>query len=259
MAELIHSGRDMLVALHDIAPQTWQDYRPFVEAVDRMSVSVPMTWLVVPEFHHGKSTFDDPAFMSLLESRLAKGDELVLHGYYHCDDGPAPRTPKDYFMRRLYTVEGEFYGLAEREATERLHAGMALFERQGWPLKGFVAPAWLMSEGTRSALRTSGLDYTTDPKTIYSLPEFEAHSAPTLVWSARSAWRRKMSYLVNERAKHKHREAQVVRLGLHPVDMRYSVAFDYWIKAIEDMLDEGRTPRTKHQWLCAGQPHRASA
>ncbi|MCM2130877.1 DUF2334 domain-containing protein [Larsenimonas rhizosphaerae] len=249
----------MLVALHDIAPQTWEDYRPFVETVDRLSVNVPMSWLVVPQFHHGRSTFDDPAFLKLLESRLTRGDELILHGFYHCDDGPRPRTPHEYFMRRIYTYEGEFYGLPAPDARARLEEGIALFERQGWPLKGFVAPAWLMSDGTRHALAQSSLEYTTDPKHIYSLPTFEAHDAPTLVWSARSAWRRKMSYVVNEVAKRRHQQADVLRLGLHPVDMRHKVAFDYWLSAIEQMMDEGRAPLTKHQWLCTTSTQRRSA
>jgi predicted deacetylase len=39
-----------LLVLHDVAPHTWADYQPFVEAVDAMG-NVPMTWLVVPNFH----------------------------------------------------------------------------------------------------------------------------------------------------------------------------------------------------------------
>lgn len=43
--------RSLLLVLHDVAPETWPDYRPFVEAVDALG-QVPMTWLVVPDFHH---------------------------------------------------------------------------------------------------------------------------------------------------------------------------------------------------------------
>ncbi len=38
--------RSLLLVLHDVAPETWPDYRPFVEAVDALG-EVPMTWLVV--------------------------------------------------------------------------------------------------------------------------------------------------------------------------------------------------------------------
>ena len=66
---------------------------------------------------------------------------------------------------------------------------MEVFDRHGWPVAGFVAPAWLMSEGTRQALRRLPLRYTSTPQHLYRLPEFTAIQAPA-VWSARSAWRR---------------------------------------------------------------------
>ena len=77
----------------------------------------------------------------MLDARVQRGDELVLHGCYHADLEPAPKTPRDWFMRRVYTHEGEFYGLDENAAGERLRHGMALFQRYQWPLHGFVAPA----------------------------------------------------------------------------------------------------------------------
>lgn len=240
--------RNFILALHDIAPETWQDYRPFVEAIDTLG-SVPMTWLVVPNFHHRSPTFEDPAFQDLLESRLARGDELVLHGYFHCDDGPAPRTPHEYFMRRIYTYEGEFYGLDRSAARQRLEQGIALFERRGWPLHGFVAPAWLMSQGTRDALSALPLRYTTDTAHFYRLPEFEAIDVPTLVWSARSAWRRGMSWMVNEFSRHRYRHRDALRLGLHPVDMRHAISRRYWLDTVTRLLDQGYTPRTKIDWL----------
>lgn len=82
----------VLLVLHDVAPQTWPDYQPFVEAVDALG-HVPMTWLVVPDFHHNNALDDHPGFRRLLDSRVERGDELVLHGYYHCDDAPLPSIP----------------------------------------------------------------------------------------------------------------------------------------------------------------------
>ena len=35
-------------------------------------------------------------FCRVLDERLANGDELALHGYFHQDDGAAPRTPGDW-------------------------------------------------------------------------------------------------------------------------------------------------------------------
>ncbi|RKQ97065.1 hypothetical protein C7446_2482 [Kushneria sinocarnis] len=240
--------RELALVLHDIAPETWEDYRPFVEAVDALG-SVPMTWLVVPDFHHCSATFEDPELPALLEQRLARGDELTLHGYYHCDDAPPPRTPREWFMRRIYTYEGEFYALDQQQARQRLEAGIELFRQRNWPLHGFVAPAWLLSSGARAALRELPLSYTSDPQHLYRLPDFTPIRAPSLVWSARSRWRRGMSWAVNETARLRHRHQPLLRLGLHPVDMRHQLSRRYWLDTLKRLLDAGYTPTTKVDWL----------
>lgn len=250
--------RAVMMVLHDVAPETWPDYRGFVERVDALG-NVLMTWLVVPDFHGRNALERHPQFCSMLEGRLARGDELVLHGCYHADDGPAPRTPREWFMRRVYTHEGEFYALDSGEARRRLAHGIGLFERHGWPLHGFVAPAWLMSEGTRAALRETGLSYTSDPQHFYQLPDFTPIRAPGLVWSARSSWRRGVSWAVSERQLQASRAAPLIRLGLHPVDMRHAFSRDYWLKVLERLLREGREPMTKIDWLRRHRPASAAA
>ncbi|MDQ0652702.1 DUF2334 domain-containing protein [Pseudomonas cedrina] len=242
--------RSVLLVLHDVAPHNWADYRPFVEAVDKLG-NVPITWLVVPDFHHHDALPVDGDFRRLLDSRVARGDELALHGYFHSDDQPAPRTPKDWFMRRVYTHEGEFYQLSEAQALARLRAGIDIFQRNGWPLHGFVAPAWLMSQGTRDALRQLPVSYTSDPQHLYRLPDFTRVDAPGLVWSARSAWRRGLSKVISDRREQRWRSAPVIRLGLHPVDMRHDFSRRYWLDTLRRLLDAGRTPQTKVAWLAA--------
>ncbi len=247
MADLIQK-RSVLLVLHDVAPQTWADYRPFVEAVDALG-NVAMTWLVVPDFHKHDRVDDAPAFQRLMHSRLARGDELALHGYYHCDDSPAPRTAQDFFMRRIYTWEGEFYTLDRQQALQRLEAGIEVFRHNDWPLHGFVAPAWLMSEGTRAALRQLPLAYTSDAQHLYRLPDFSPIHAPGIVWSARSAWRRGLSKIISDHREAHLQNATTIRLGLHPVDMRHEFSRQYWINTLERLLESGRTPMTKFAWL----------
>jgi len=41
----------------------------------------------------------------------------------------------------------------------------------------------------------------------------------------------------------------VIRLGLHPVDMRHRFSRDYWLHTLERLLNEGRVPMTKMNWL----------
>ncbi|WP_339453064.1 polysaccharide deacetylase family protein [Pseudomonas sp. JAI120] len=242
--------RSVLLVLHDVAPHNWADYRPFVEAVDALG-AVPVTWLVVPDFHHRDALSNQGDFRRLLDRRLERGDELALHGYFHSDDQPPPRTPKEWFMRRIYTHEGEFYQLPQAQALERIRAGIEVFRRNDWPLHGFVAPAWLMSQGTRDALRQLPLDYTSDPQHLYRLPDFSRIDAPGLVWSARSSWRRGLSKLVSDHREQRWQNAPVIRLGLHPVDMRHDFSRRYWIETLQRLLAAGRTPQTKVAWLAA--------
>ncbi|WP_028240553.1 DUF2334 domain-containing protein [Stutzerimonas azotifigens] len=240
--------RELVLVLHDVAPETWPDYQPFVEAVDALG-EVPINWLVVPDFHRRNPLERHPGFCRMLDARLARGDELILHGCFHADNGPSPRTPREWFMRRVFTHEGEFYVLDRDEAARRLALGMALFGRLGWPLQGFVAPAWLMSAGTRQALARTGLAYTSDTRRLYQLPDFEAVPAPGLVWSAGSAWRRGLSRLYCESLRLRYQQVPLLRLGLHPVDMRHEFSRRYWFELLVRLLREGRTATTKHQWM----------
>lgn len=245
---MVEEMKAVCLVLHDVAPSTWADYQPFVEAVDALG-DVPMTWLVVPDFHRHDALDANPAFRRVLDARVARGDELALHGYYHDDQEPMPNNPRDWFMRRVYTHEGEFYRLSREAALDRLHAGLDMFQRCDWPVQGFVAPAWLMSDGTRQALRELPLSYTSDPQHLYRLPDFSAIDAPGLVWSARSAWRRGVSKILSDQREQRWREASVIRLGLHPVDMRHRFSRDYWLHTLQRLLAEGRVPLTKIDWL----------
>jgi predicted deacetylase len=92
------------------------------------------------------------------------------------------------------------------------------------------------------------------------LPDFTAIEAPALVWSARSAWRRGASKLVSDRREQRWQQAPVIRLGLHPVDMRHEFSRRYWLQTLERLLDNGRVPMTKAQWLALqnNRPGRAA-
>lgn len=239
-------GPALCVVLHDVAPQTWDAYRPFVDFADRLGV--PLTLLVVPDFHHGGDLRRHPRFVNAMDARLARGDEIALHGYFHADELPLRGDPVDFFMRRVYTREAEFYRLDTTAAGQRLQRGLELFAGLGWHASGFVAPAWLPGPGTRAALRGSPLRYTSTAQTLIDLPSNRAHKAPGLVWSARSRWRRAVSERVNLALLQHHRAAPLLRLGLHPVDMQHAAARRFWTDTLTHLLSF-RIPLTKSTWL----------
>lgn len=58
-----------------------------------------------------------------------------------------------------------------------------------------------------------------------------------------------MSKLVSDQREQRWRQAPVIRLGLHPVDMRHEFSRTYWLNTLKRLLDEGRVPMTKAHWL----------
>jgi predicted deacetylase len=234
------------VVLHDVAPQTWDRYRPFLEATE--TLKVPLTLLVVPNFHHAGDLRRHPRFVAAMDARLARGDEIALHGYFHADNQPLRGDPVDYVMRRVYTREAEYYRLGVAAARERLQQGLDMFAGFGWRPAGFVAPAWLPGPATCAALAGLPLRYTSTRRSVIDLRSGRSYATPGLVWSARGGWRRAASQLVNCALRYRHRDAPVLRLGLHPADMEHSRIRRFWTDTLAQLLTH-RVALTKSTWL----------
>lgn len=212
------SPRYLAISLHDVAPQTWPACAQLLRLVDEVTAA-PVTLLVVPDYHRkGLVTFG-PAYRAALERRLLRGDELALHGWNHLDEMPLNRGMVDRLRRtRLTDREGEFSALPAMQSRQRLDAGRDWFETWGWPLYGFVAPAWLLGEGAWTALADSGLRYTATRTALHSLETGRVYRTRTVVYSTRSALRARSSLWWNGwQSLPLHRDA-VVRVALHPAD-----------------------------------------
>src|SRR5262249_25698755 len=147
--------------------------------------------LVVPNYHHRGPIERDLKFVRAIDCRIARGDEVALHGYHHVDDGPVPHSPLEWLQRRVLTAsEGEFSALTQHEAEQRIGAGLAMFERLHWSVAGFVAPAWLLGDGARAALARTPLCWSSTHGALESLADARRIAAPAISASARSAWRR---------------------------------------------------------------------
>lgn len=226
----------LAVVVHDVAPSTLAACERVLAEV-RAVAPVPVTLLAVPRYHGLAMRAD---FERRLDAALAAGDEIALHGFTHVDPG-VPRDFADYVWRRWYTDrEGEFAGLARDEASRRLGAGRAWFAAHGWPLHGFVAPAWLMSEGAWQAVEEAGIEYTC---TLTSLVAFRARrrlASRALVFSTRSAWRRAASLGWNAAVAAAERRNGLLRLELHPGDADYPAIRRAWQRLLERALRSRR-------------------
>jgi predicted deacetylase len=206
----------LCVAIHDVAPATWAECQLLLRAV-REVADIPLTWLVVPQYH-GSALRSLPC-ERMLESLLAQGHELALHGLTHRDAAPPGGTLLRRWLRTVYTErEGEFAAICRDEARRRIDQGLAWFAQRGWPVEGFVAPAWLLSRPAWEAVADSPFTYTTTYAHFHLLRPARRMPAPALVYAARNRAGRLLSPPLAATFARASSGAPLVRVALHPRD-----------------------------------------
>lgn len=239
-----NDGKSLCVSIHDVAPQTWPDCLRLLQALQAVA-DIPLTFLVVPQYHGYQARSE--AYENMLGELLAQGHELALHGYTHLDTAPSPpRTGlAKRFMRTVYTQrEGEFAAIDAAEARHRMELGLAWFRQRNWPVKGFVAPAWLLGEGAWAALQDFPFEYTTTMGRFYLLPQRQSLLSPSLVYTARNAAGRLVSPHWADLQAHLLQMSPLARLSLHPRDAAYPALVRHFQHLVEKLLAT-REPLTK--------------
>lgn len=228
------------VVLHDVARARWCECRALMRdaaaAARAAGVAfLPLTLLVVPQLH-GRP--NPPRFARWLHLQSQRGHELVLHGWQHRDDGPSPRSPLDWWRRRVLTDrEGEFAALDEAAARRRLEQALAWMRARQLPVGGFVAPAWRMNGATWRALEaTAAFDHCSTRLDVFALPERRALRAPPLVFSTRSRWRRVLSWAFNAARARRQAHAPLLRIELHPGDSDHAALRVLWMRTLTRAL-----------------------
>jgi predicted deacetylase len=216
-------------------------------AAVREVAPIPMSLLVVPAWHHRCHDREEQVCFGALEDERIRGCELTLHGYTHLDEGLRPNCMATYFWRHIYTAgEAEFAGLSSVQARQRLAWGLEWFARQGWPVEGFVAPAWLMSAGSWRALRRTRLRYTTTFSRFYLLQERRSLFAPSLFYGDGRLVSR-VSHPLASAAAWSMRNAPLLRLALRPQDVRYPSTILHAQRLVEKLLTR-REPMTNAEF-----------
>ena len=235
----------LCIVLHDAAPSTRSACVRTLAAVRQVAGDVPVTILAVPRYHDEAPS---PPFEAWLGERSRLGDELALHGCTHRDDG-VPHGRLDAMRRSHYTRgEGEFWALSRQEALARIDVGIEWFARNGWPLAGFVAPAWLLGPGAREALVERPFEYTATLRQLVHLPGQQAETSQSVVYSTSSAWRRSTSLAWNALVALAERNNPVLRLELHPRDADFVAVRRSWQRILERALKR-RRPATVADYM----------
>ncbi|MDA5194196.1 polysaccharide deacetylase family protein [Govanella unica] len=211
----------LLVSIHDVAPSHFARLErivPFLEETNGIGTRYSM--LVVPDFWRKGHLRDDPAFCAWLRARAAAGVEMILHGYYHRDETPHTSWGQSLKASALTAREGEFLGLSRAEALARMQQGKAELEDiLGQAVKGFIAPAWLYSAGTKDALKDANMMFAEDHWRVW-LPGQDRVVAkgPVISYASRSKSRIASSLLWSRLATTLLRPLDTVRLAVHPHD-----------------------------------------
>jgi predicted deacetylase len=236
----------LCIALHDVAPATWPQCTVLLDLLAELRCTA-ITLLVVPDYHGRGRIADAPRIVRAIDRHVERGAEIALHGYFHLDNEPWPRRPVDWLRRRVLTAgEGEFAALSVATAANRIERGLREFAGLGWPVRGFVAPAWLASSGTWQALRATPLAYTATHGALFALDGMRRIPAPALTISTRSRWRRTASRAWLRGMRIALRTRPLLRLALHPADAEHPQALRDW-RWLAGLLLEEREAVTKSQ------------
>jgi predicted deacetylase len=226
------------IAVHDVAPATWPQCTVLLDLLADLRCAA-ITLLVVPDYHGRGRIADAPQIVRAIDRCVEYGAEVALHGYFHLDGEPSPRNALDWLRRRVLTAgEGEFSALSAAAAAGRIERGRRELADLGWPVRGFVAPAWLASEGTWQALREAQLGYTATHRALFALDGMRRIPAPALSISTRSTWRRAASRTWLRGMRAALRTRPLLRLALHPADANHPQALRDWRRLAELLLEE---------------------
>lgn len=231
--------RVLIVSLHDLHPGSLSNIQAQIEFLESLGVN-RTSILVIPHYHHAQKLDQNSSTLAWLDECAEAGHDLVLHGYFH---DRTDQKEGNLFYTRFYTAnEAEFLNLPNDEVINRIQKGSEIWRARGWPLSGFIAPAWLMPITQHTLLRSLGFTYTTHLRTIELLRMGQSIHAQSLCYSTRAGWRVHASYLWNHYLHSKIRAYPVLRLSLHPQDLEFSKIKRQIQNIIQHAIDDGRKP-----------------
>lgn len=243
MPDVLPQRRRLLVSIHDVSPR-------FEVEVDRLrallSAYVPesrIAMLVVPNHWGQAPILPRSRFAGRLRDWAEAGSEMFVHGWFHRDDVPHQHRIDRFRAQSLTAREGEFLGLSEAAAIERMIAGRSLIEEIiDAPAAGFVAPAWLYGPGALTAARSLGFAICEDHLRVWEpASDRILCRGPVIAWASRSRARIAASLAGAWLLRHSLARSPVVRVAVHPGDLR-SPAILRSIEHCLEALAGGREP-----------------
>lgn len=206
--------KTLLASIHDVSPRSEAAVDTLLDALGR-HVGGRLAMLVVPDHWHEAPIAGNRAFQARLRGWADAGIEMFLHGWCHRDDRQATLA-----SRHMTAGEGEFSSLDAAEASARIERGLAVVQDAiGRPVAGFIAPAWLYSDGAHAALAALKLPLAEDHMKVWQPGGATLARGPVITWASRSPLRTASSLAVAAVGRHALKLLPVVRVAVHPGDV----------------------------------------
>ncbi|PKB19322.1 hypothetical protein B0I00_1553 [Novosphingobium kunmingense] len=209
----------LLASIHDVGPRFEREVDQLAGQLSRILGGPKFAMLVVADHWGAAPLAESKAFHVRLRQWSDAGVEMFVHGWFHKD--VARHSGAASFKARHMTAgEGEFLGLSEAEAAQRMADGKALVEDIiGRPAAGFIAPAWLYGPGAQAALANSGFALAEDHFRVWQPASGRVLArGPVITWASRTRGRQLSSRLVAGLARYGLHAAETVRVAVHPGD-----------------------------------------
>lgn len=210
----------LLASIHDVGPGFERPVEQLAALFEERLGAKRFAMLVVPDHwgHHPLSA--DKPFQAKLRAWSDAGVEMFVHGWFHRDTASHQGAAR-FKARHMTAGEGEFLGLSEAEALQRMRDGKALVEDViGREAAGFIAPAWLYGDGARSALHRAGFALAEDHWKVWDAGNDRVLAkGPVVTWASRSAARTASSLAFAALARQVLPALPAVRIAVHPGDV----------------------------------------
>jgi predicted deacetylase len=238
----------IVVSLHDVAPATAELSRRWLELLETLGVRASL--LVIPGRWNGQELSHSPAFVDWLHAAESRGHEIVQHGLLHTRDKNFTSTSK---RSRVGQLMGrgcqEFWELPYEEAFKRLIHGKSIMTKCGFHARGFVAPAWMISEGTLDALRDTGFQYTNNHTHLINTQTGAKKFVVVTSQRPRSLLSLPGVAVANGIAKYAESQGKPLRIAIHPADLMSPRLREANLKLITQFLSRGYVSMTYDE-LC---------
>ena len=213
----LHRHR-LLLSIHDVSPKFESEIDQLVDLYDELVGPSRFAMLVVPNHWGDAPLRDAPAFLAKLRRWADQGVEMFMHGVDH--KAPAGEAPKGFKAKHMTAGEGEFASLKALDALYRIkEARDELQDMLGKRLAGFIAPAWLYSDGTYGAIASLDFPIAENHMRVWAPRRNETLArGPVITWASRSEGRTRSSLAFARVAQTVLQPMKVVRIAVHPGD-----------------------------------------